>query len=77
MTVIEMPNGAKATLQDGAWSSLTLGLANVLENLMVGCEPSPSDGDPEWFRAHHVAEKVNARITDHTPSYEYVPGRVY
>lgn len=77
MTTLEMPNGTRATFQDGVWSSPTLGLANLLERLMDGCQPGPADGDPEWFRAHHVAQRVSGHIVDHTPSYEHVPGRVY
>ena len=31
MVLLEMPNGARATLEDSEWSSSTLGLANLLE----------------------------------------------
>lgn len=74
---IEMPNGARATLQDGEWTSSTLGLANLLEAMMDDCHPGTVDGDPEVYRAQHVAQRVSARILESTPSYEYVPGRVY
>lgn len=77
MVFIEMPNGTRATLQNGEWTSSTLGLANLLEQLMAGCHPGPADGDPEWFCAHHVVQRVSARILESTPSYEHVPGRVY
>lgn len=68
MTTIELPNGAEATLQDGVWTSSTLGLANMLERIMVDCSAQPADDDPEYARARLVASRVSGRIIDHTPS---------
>jgi hypothetical protein len=72
MTVLELPNGARATIQNGEWTSTTLGLANMLERMIDGCYPGPADGDPEWFRAHHVATRIKGRIVDHAPKHEHV-----
>lgn len=77
MVLLEMPNGTRATLEHGKWTSSTLGLANLLTAMMDDCEPDPADGDPELFCAYQVAKRVSARILESTPSYEHVPGRVY
>ena len=77
MVLIEMPNGARASFSKGTWKSSTLGLANLLEVMMEDCHPGPADGDPEWVRADHVAQRVSARILKSTTSYRHVPERVY
>ncbi len=77
MVTIEMPNGARATLSHGVWSSSTLGLANVLEALMSEFSPEPADDDPEWAAAHHVAQRVSAHIIERTPSYDYASGGMH
>jgi hypothetical protein len=76
MVLIEMPNGARATLRNGEWTSSTLGLANLLNRLMPEHSPGPKEGDLEHTCADHVARKVSARILAHTSSNGDVPRRV-